>query len=67
MNEYRIKGNWNEIKGKAKERWGELTNDELDQIDGSADQLIGAIQKKYGRSLDEAKSEVEDWRKGADC
>jgi len=67
MNEYRIKGNWNELKGKAKEKWGELTDDELDQIDGNTDQLVGAIQKRYGRSIEEAKREVKDWRDGANC
>lgn len=67
MNEYRIKGNWNEVKGKVKEKWGELTNDELDQIDGSTDQLVGAIQKRYGRSLDDAKREVDTWRSNANC
>jgi len=66
MNEYRIKGNWNELKGKAKEKWGELTDDELDKIDGNADQLVGAIQKRYGRSIEEAKREVKNWREGAD-
>ncbi len=65
MNEYRIKGNWNELKGKAKQKWGELTDDELDQIDGATDQLVGAIQKHYGRTYDEAKREVEAWRDAA--
>lgn len=67
MNEYRIKGNWNELKGKAKEKWGELTDDELDQIDGSTDQLVGAVQKHYGRSLDDARREVSTWREGVNC
>jgi len=66
MNEYRIEGNWNELKGKVKEKWGELTDDELDKIDGNADQLVGAIQKRYGRSIEEAKREVKNWREGAD-
>jgi uncharacterized protein YjbJ (UPF0337 family) len=67
MNEYRIKGNWNELKGKVKEKWGELTDDELDQIDGNTDQLVGAVQKHYGRSLDDAKREVKAWREGVNC
>lgn len=67
MNEYRIKGNWNELKGKVKEKWGEITDDELDQIDGETYQLIGHIQKRYGRSLDEARREVNNWRNTANC
>jgi uncharacterized protein YjbJ (UPF0337 family) len=67
MNEYRIKGHWNELKGKVKEKWGKLTDDELDRIDGQSDQLIGAIQKHYGRSLVEAQKDVRDWRNSVDC
>ena len=67
MNEHRIKGNWNEIRGKVKEKWGDITDDELDKIDGRTDQLVGAVQKNYGRSLDEAEREVEEWRSNAGC
>ena len=61
MNEHRIKGNWKELKGKVQEKWGELTDDEVDRIEGRADQLVGAIQKHYGRSQDEAEKEVREW------
>ncbi|ANO52709.1 CsbD family protein [Woeseia oceani] len=64
MNEDTIKGNWNELKGKVKEQWGRLTDDEIEQIDGKSDQLVGAIQKHYGRSVDEAKREIDEWRSG---
>lgn len=67
MNEAQIKGNWNQIKGKVKEKWGQLTNDDLDQIDGKADQLVGAIQKRYGRSQEQAKEDVREWRRSANC
>jgi len=67
MNEYRIKGNWNEIRGKVKEKWGDITDDELDKIDGRTDQLVGAVQKNYGRSLDEAEREVQQWRSNVGC
>lgn len=67
MNEYELKGNWNNIKGKVKEQWGDLTDDQLDQIDGKTDQLIGAIQKRYGKSLDEAQREVKEWRDASNC
>jgi uncharacterized protein YjbJ (UPF0337 family) len=62
MNKYEMKGNWNELKGKVKEQWGELTDDDLDRIDGETDQLVGAIQKRYGRSVDEARDDVRTWR-----
>ncbi|MFZ5509417.1 MAG: CsbD family protein, partial [Pseudomonadota bacterium] len=44
MNRDRIEGNWKQLKGKIKERWGELTDDELDQIEGRREQLAGKIQ-----------------------
>jgi uncharacterized protein YjbJ (UPF0337 family) len=43
MNKHQIEGNWNEIKGKIKEKWGDLTDDDLDRIEGETDQLVGAI------------------------
>jgi uncharacterized protein YjbJ (UPF0337 family) len=58
-----MKGNWNILKGKAKQRWGKLTNDDLDQIDGRRDELIGRIQKAYGKAKDEAEREVADFEK----
>ena len=58
-----LKGQWNELKGRVKERWGDLTNDDLDRIEGRRDQLVGAIQQQYGRSRDEVEREVERWEK----
>ena len=49
------------MKGKIKEHWGDLTDDELDRIAGKRDQLIGKIQEKYGLSKDEAERRVADW------
>lgn len=67
MNEYQIKGNWNEIKGKVREQWGDLTDDDIDRIEGQTEQLVGAIQKRYGKSLEEARDEVREWRRSSDC
>lgn len=64
MNENQIKGKWKEIKGKAKAKWGELTDDDLDRIDGRADQLAGVIQQRYGRTQEEARREVREWQDG---
>ena len=48
MNSDQWKGKWKQLKGSAKERWGKLTEDDLDVIDGQSEQLIGKIQERYG-------------------
>lgn len=63
MNNARMKGNWNQFKGKIKEKWGRLTDDDLNVVEGQRDQLIGKIQEKYGLAKDEAErqfSELEE-------
>lgn len=50
-----IKGRWNEVKGRLKEHWGQLTDDDLQQVEGSADRLVGVVQQKTGAT----KSEIE--------
>jgi len=57
----RVEGNWKQFKGKVKEQWGKLTDDDLDQIAGKRDQLEGKIQERYGLATDRAKSDVDDW------
>lgn len=59
MNEATLKGKWNQLKGKVQEEWGELTNDDLDRIQGRRDQLIGVLQERYGRSRSELEREVD--------
>lgn len=49
------------MKGRAQERWGEITGDELDQAQGNREQLEGLIQERYGRSKEEAQREVDQW------
>jgi uncharacterized protein YjbJ (UPF0337 family) len=61
MDSNRIEGSWTELKGKAKQQWGNLTDNELTQIGGKKDELIGRIQARYGYSKDKAKQEVESW------
>ncbi|MDD2239985.1 MAG: CsbD family protein [Kiritimatiellae bacterium] len=58
MNEDRIKGNWKQIRGKVKEQWGKLTDDDLDQIDGQKDQFLGKLQERYGYSKEQAETEI---------
>jgi uncharacterized protein YjbJ (UPF0337 family) len=56
-------GNWKQISGKVKSQWGKLTDDELTEIDGHRDQLVGKIQEAYGIGKDEAERQVKDWEK----
>lgn len=64
MNWDRIEGNWKQLKGSAKERWGKLTDDQLDVIAGKRDNLAGRIQETYGLSKDEAEKQLDDWQTG---
>ena len=61
MNWDQIKGQWRELRGKAKEKWGRLTNDDLDVIDGQREQLIGKVQEVYGKTREEARREVDSF------
>jgi uncharacterized protein YjbJ (UPF0337 family) len=57
----RIEGNWKQLKGKIKEKWGDLTDDDLDKIAGRRDQLEGLIQQRYGLTKDRARAQIEEW------
>lgn len=61
MNWDQIEGKWTELKGKARENWGELTDDELDQAKGNREQMVGLIQQKYGKAKEVAEKEVDEW------
>ena len=61
MNWDEIKGNWKQAKGRVRQKWGELSDDELEQIAGQRDELVGLIQKKYGITREEADKQVSDW------
>ncbi len=57
----RVEGNWKQVKGKVKEQWGKLTDDDLDVIAGKQDQLEGKLQERYGYAKDQAQKEMNDW------
>ncbi len=57
----RIEGNWKQFKGKVKEQWGRLTDDDLDEIDGNRQQLEGKIQERYGLEKDRVQQDIDDW------
>jgi uncharacterized protein YjbJ (UPF0337 family) len=65
MNSDEMKGKWTQMKGRARERWGELTDDELAQVEGDREQLIGLVQERYGRARTEAEREVDQWMRDA--
>ena len=63
MNNDRVEGKWKQMKGSLKSRWGKLTNDDLDVIEGQKDQLVGRIQERYGIAKDEAQKQVDEWNR----
>lgn len=63
MNKDIFKGKWEQVKGSVQKNWGKLTNDDLDVIKGNTKKLSGKIQEKYGVSKDEAKKQIENFRK----
>jgi uncharacterized protein YjbJ (UPF0337 family) len=63
MNWDQIKGNWKQFTGKAKEKWGKLTDDDWTVIEGKRDQLVGRIQERYGIAKDEAEKQVAEFER----
>lgn len=61
MNWDQIKGQWLQFKGQAKSKWGKLTDDDVANISGKKDQLVGRIQERYGILKDEAEKQVDEW------
>src|SRR5262245_35646452 len=61
MNRDTFKGTWNQVKGNVRKQWGKLTDDDVDQIQGDAEIMLGKIQQRYGRSKDQASQEFDRW------
>jgi uncharacterized protein YjbJ (UPF0337 family) len=61
MNQDTLQGMWKQLKGEVKKNWGELTDDEVDQIQGHRDVLVGKLQEKYGYTKNRAEQEVNDF------
>ena len=61
MNEDILKGQWTQLKGRVREQWGKLTDDDLDRIQGKSEQLIGKIQERYGVAREEARRQVDEF------
>jgi uncharacterized protein YjbJ (UPF0337 family) len=63
MNWDRVEGNWKEFKGQVQQKWGKLTNDDLDVIEGKRMQLSGRLQQRYGVAKDDAERQIDSWLK----
>ena len=63
MNWDRVEGIWKEFKGQVQQKWGKLTNDDLDVIEGKRTQLSGRLQQRYGVAKDEAERQIDSWLK----
>lgn len=59
MNKEIFKGNWNIVKGKLKQQWGKLTDDDIAKINGSYDELVGYIEKRYGMKKEQVEKQIE--------
>ncbi|QDT90223.1 hypothetical protein Pan161_18730 [Gimesia algae] len=67
MNSDQFEGKWKQIKGQAKQKWGELTDDEINQIDGKREDLVGKVQERYGIAKEEAEKQVAQFESSCHC
>ena len=67
MNWDRIQGNWKKVEGQAQQRWGKLTNDDLNVINGRRDELAGKLQERYGIAKDEAERQIDEFQGSCNC
>jgi len=61
MNQDILQGKWKQLKGRVQQRWGELTDDDLNRVEGNYQELVGIVQEKYGRTHAEAEAEVREF------
>jgi uncharacterized protein YjbJ (UPF0337 family) len=61
MNKEQFQGQWNQLKGKIKEKWGKLTDDDITAINGKYDQFIGKLQQRYGLAKDKAETDFNEF------
>lgn len=64
MNWDQIAGRWKQLQGKARSKWGEVTDDELEEVAGDRDRMVGLIQQKYGDNKADAERKIDDWVRG---
>lgn len=61
MNRDQMEGNWKQLKGKVRAKWGDLTDDDIASVEGRREQLVGRIQERYGNTKAEAEKAVDEW------
>jgi len=66
MNKNTLKGQWSQLKGSVKTQWGKLTDDDLTQIEGQRDKLVGRVQERYGLAQEDAERQVHDFENHPD-
>lgn len=64
MNDDILQGKWTQLKGKIKQQWGELTDDDLNRISGKRDEIVGLVQERYGWERERAEAEFDDFLRG---
>lgn len=62
MNKDQIQGKWLQMKGAVKAQWGKLTNDDIDEIDGNLERLVGIVQERYGYARERAEKDVAEFQ-----
>ena len=62
----RVEGNWKQLRGRAKQQWGKLTDDDLTTVAGRREELAGKVQERYGIARDAARKQVDEWVRNAD-
>lgn len=65
MNADTLKGQWHQVKGEIKNQWGKLTDDDLNQIEGNGEKLVGKLQERYGYAKDRAEQEFKSFKSAA--
>jgi uncharacterized protein YjbJ (UPF0337 family) len=63
MNKDQLHGKWLQMKGAVKAQWGKLTNDDLDEIDGNLERLVGIVQERYGYARERAEKEIQEFQR----
>lgn len=63
MNNDILEGKWKQLKGSVQAKWGEITDDEFEQVKGNRERLVGLVQQKYGKEKDDVRKEVDDYLK----
>lgn len=66
MNEDIFEGKWYQLKGKVKQHWGKLTDDDLNRISGKRDEILGLVQERYGWERERAESDLDEFLSGLD-